>query len=30
LLPMAQNGELQTVLEEAFAGKGVKPTIQLR
>jgi len=30
LLPMAQNGELQTVLEEAFAGTGVKPTIQLR
>jgi len=29
LAPMAQNGELQTVLEEAFAGTTVKPTIQL-
>jgi monothiol glutaredoxin len=27
--PMAQNGELQTVLEAAFAGTAVKPTIQL-
>ena len=27
--PMAQNGELQTVLEDAFAGTAVKPTIQL-
>ncbi len=30
LLPMAQNGELQKVLEDAFAGKGIKPTIQIR
>ena len=30
LAPMAENGELQTVLEEAFAGTTVKPTIQLR
>ncbi len=29
LAPMAQNGELQTVLEEAFSGTSVKPTIQL-
>ena len=29
LAPMAQNGELQTVLEEAFTGQNVKPTIQL-
>jgi monothiol glutaredoxin len=29
LAPMAQNGELQTVLEDAFAGTSVKPTIQL-
>ena len=29
LAPMAQNGELQTVLEEAFVGSNVKPTIQL-
>ena len=29
LAPMAQNGELQTVLESAFAGTSVKPTIQL-
>src|SRR5471030_2411953 len=29
LAPMAQNGELQTVLETAFAGTTVKPTIQL-
>ena len=29
LAPMAQNGELQTVLEQAFAGTDVKPTIQL-
>ena len=27
--PMAQNGELQTVLETAFEGKDVRPTIQL-
>ena len=29
LLPMAQNGELQTLLEKIFASKGVAPTIQL-
>ena len=29
LAPMAQNGELQTLLETAFAGTNVKPTIQL-
>jgi monothiol glutaredoxin len=29
LAPMAQNGELQTVLEQAFVGTTVKPTIQL-
>ena len=29
LLPMAQKGELQTVLETAFAGTGVKPAIRL-
>jgi monothiol glutaredoxin len=29
LAPMAQNGELQTVLEAAFDGTNVKPTIQL-
>ncbi len=29
LAPMAQNGELQTVLEQAFDGTNVKPTIQL-
>jgi monothiol glutaredoxin len=29
LAPMAQNGELQTVLAEAFAGTEVRPTIQL-
>ena len=28
--PMAQNGELQKVLETAFEGKSVTPTIQLR
>ena len=28
--PMAENGELKTVLAEAFAGKGVTPSIQLR
>ena len=28
--PMAQNGELQTVLAGAFAGQSVTPTIQLR
>jgi monothiol glutaredoxin len=27
--PMAQNGELQTVLEQAFVDSNVKPTIQL-
>jgi monothiol glutaredoxin len=29
LEPMAQNGELQALLEKTFAGKGVAPTIQL-
>jgi monothiol glutaredoxin len=29
LLPMAQNGELQTLLEKTFSAKGVAPTIQL-
>ena len=29
LAPMAQNGELQTVLEQAFVDTNVKPTIQL-
>ena len=28
--PMAQNGELKTLLEGAFKDKGVTPTIQLR
>ena len=28
--PMAQSGELANVLEKAFEGKGVTPTIQLR
>ena len=28
--PMAQSGELTKVLEKAFEGKGVAPTIQLR
>jgi monothiol glutaredoxin len=28
--PMAQSGELAKVLEKAFEGKGVTPTIQLR
>ncbi|HEY0395250.1 MAG TPA: glutaredoxin domain-containing protein [Candidatus Elarobacter sp.] len=28
--PMAQSGELSTLLEQAFEGKGVTPTIQLR
>jgi monothiol glutaredoxin len=28
--PMAQNGELAKLLETAFEGKGVTPTIQLR
>ena len=28
--PMAQSGELSKVLEKAFEGKGVTPTIQLR
>jgi monothiol glutaredoxin len=27
--PMAQNGELKTLLEQAFAGKAVTPVIQL-
>jgi len=27
--PMAEKGELQTLLEQTFAGKGVAPTIQL-
>jgi monothiol glutaredoxin len=30
LAPMAENGELQTLLEKTFAGRGVTPTIQLR
>ncbi len=30
LEPMAQSGELTKVLEKAFEGKGVTPTIQLR
>jgi monothiol glutaredoxin len=30
LEPMARTGELTKVLETAFAGKGVTPTIQLR
>ena len=30
LAPMAEKGELQTLLETAFAGRGVTPTIQLR
>ncbi len=30
LAPMAQNGELQALLEKTFDGAGVKPTIQLR
>jgi monothiol glutaredoxin len=29
LLPMAQSGELQKVLEGAFADQGVKPTVKL-
>jgi monothiol glutaredoxin len=29
LLPMAESGELQTLLETTFATKGVNPTIQL-
>jgi monothiol glutaredoxin len=29
LAPMAQNGELQTVLESAFAGTDVRPTIKI-
>ena len=28
--PMAEKGELQSLLEKTFAGKGVQPTIQLR
>ena len=28
--PMAQSGELSKLLEKAFEGKGVTPTIQLR
>jgi monothiol glutaredoxin len=27
--PMAESGELQTLLDKTFAGKGVAPTIQL-
>jgi monothiol glutaredoxin len=27
--PMAENGELQALLEKSFAGQGVSPTIQL-
>ena len=30
LMPMAENGELQTLLKKTFEGKGVTPTIQLR
>ncbi|MGD0050615.1 MAG: glutaredoxin domain-containing protein [Vulcanimicrobiaceae bacterium] len=30
LEPMARSGELGTLLESAFAGSGVSPTIQLR
>ena len=30
LAPMAENGELQTVLAEAFAGTNVEPTIRIR
>ena len=30
LEPMARNGELTALLEKAFEGKGVSPTIQLR
>jgi monothiol glutaredoxin len=30
LAPMARSGELTKVLEKAFEGKGVTPTIQLR
>jgi len=30
LEPLARSGELQTLLENAFAGSNVKPTIQLR
>ena len=30
LEPMARSGELTKVLEQAFEGKGVTPTIQLR
>lgn len=30
LEPMAKSGELAKVLEKAFEGKGVSPTIQLR
>ena len=30
LEPMARNGELKKVLETAFAGQNVNPTIQLR
>jgi len=29
LAPMAENGELTTVLEEAFSGSGVAPAIKL-
>ena len=30
LEPMARSGELAKLLEKAFEGKGVTPTIQLR
>lgn len=30
LAPMAESGDLQTLLEKTFAGQGVTPTIQLR
>ena len=30
LMPMAENGELQALLQKTFEGKGVTPTIQLR
>ena len=30
LAPMAENGELQALLERTFAAKGITPTIQLR
>jgi monothiol glutaredoxin len=30
LAPMAQKGDLQKILDEAFGDKGIKPAIQLR